>query len=145
MADSDPEKLRSAPGGLSEAWSLLTSNTLRKTVPQLLLGVWFWGLVLGRHDFDSPTPNHPPLIFAVFAGGIFFIIVFRRVLGVLPERRPLIRKLHANALVSGYTMWLGFGLPVHRRDVREWLGWAAMASGLVAFLLLATPSALGFQ
>jgi hypothetical protein len=41
------------PGSLADAWTELGANTLRKTVPQLLLAIWFWSLVLERHLFDS--------------------------------------------------------------------------------------------
>ena len=35
-------------------------------------------------------------------------------------------------LFLAYALWLGFLLPVHRGDVRERLGWAAMASSVIA-------------
>jgi hypothetical protein len=44
-------------------------------------------------------------------------------------------------LSMGYTLWLGFMPPVDR-DVREWLGWIAMTSGLVAALILVVPKLL---
>jgi hypothetical protein len=119
---------------LGEAWAELKSNTLRKTVPQLLLAVWFLGLAVGRHDFNSPTPNHPALIVAFAVGFAFYAIVFIRVLSVLPRRAASL--LYLWALFIGYTLWLGFAPPVHSRDVRESLGWFAMVSGLVVFLVL---------
>jgi hypothetical protein len=41
------------PASLAEAWRELKSNTLRKTFPQLLLAVWFCGLVLERHHING--------------------------------------------------------------------------------------------
>jgi len=44
-------------------------------------------------------------------------------------------------LFLAYALWLGFLLPVHRRDVRERLGWAAMASSVIAAVVVLAPLA----
>jgi hypothetical protein len=74
------------------------------------------------------------------AGFLFYGIVIARVLGVVPG--PFAASLvNGWLLFMGYTLWLGMGLPVHPRDVREWLGWSAMASGLIAFVVFMLPVA----
>jgi len=136
----DARRTEPRPETFSEALAALMGNTLRKTGPQLLLAVWFWGLVLGRHDLNSQSPNHPTLIVAFVAGFAFTWIVFRRVLGALPHQPLPILFFCFNGLFIGYGLWLGFGPPVHRRDVREWLGWIAMGVGLAACLILVVPA-----
>ena len=142
LSEVETPEPQTVPTSLGEAWEELIANTLRKTVPQLLLGIWFWGITFGRHDFNSQTPNHPSLIVAFAAGAGFYYIVFKRVLGVLPHGRMFATAARLWLLFVGYTLWLGFGLPVHRRDAREWLGWTAMAAGLVVALVVVVPSLL---
>jgi hypothetical protein len=121
------------PATFASAWMLLTSNTLHKTGPQLLVATWGWGFVLVRHDLNS-TQFHPAPLVPFAAGAYFCWIAFRRVLGVLPRDGSLLPMLFG--LFLAYELWLGFWLPVHRRDVREWLGWAAMASGVMAAVVV---------
>jgi hypothetical protein len=122
------------PGSYADAWTELRGNTLRKTVPQLLVAVFYWSLVLERHNFDSQR-FEPRFLIPMAAGFVFYAIVFVRVLSVVPGRFP-VSLINLWLLFIAYTLWLGFALPVHRRDVREWLGWVAMASGLIALLML---------
>ena len=120
---------------LSSAWSQLRGNTLHKTLPQLLVAMWFWSLVIERRSLASAGPGFVvPIAAAVF----FYGIVIGRVLRALPKSRFLIALLDFFVLVMGYTIWLGL-VPPRDRDAREWLGWAAVASGLVATIVLVAP------
>ncbi len=126
---SDPQ-LIGVPETIGDSWALLTANTLRKTGPQLLLAVWFWGIAAQWGALLDETAGLWML--PVMAAGLWFwAIVFSRVMGVLP-RGTFPRGLLFFILFSGYGLWLGFTLPTHRHDVREWAGWSLMATGLLA-------------
>jgi hypothetical protein len=128
---------RTRPATIGAAWSELRSNTLRKTGPQLLLGLFYWGLVVSRHHLYASTP-YLFLFVPAAAGFVFYGVVLIRVIPLLPRGFP-VSLIRFWLLFLGYTLWLGFVPPVDRRDLREWLGWAAMASGFIVFLVLVRP------
>jgi hypothetical protein len=129
---TDPQDV--APETIGDSFDLLVRNTLRKTGPQLLLAVWFWGFTVWRRQAAAYEFHRVVLI--PFAAGLAFVrLVFKRSIMALPRGSlaPL------PVLMLAYSIWLGLWIPVQRRDIREWLGWVAMAAGLLACLSVAVP------
>ena len=134
MGEGGARKEVSLPPTIGAAWSELRANTASKTLPQLLVAACYWVGVMPR---SLQTPAHIPYLAAMVAALWFFAIVIRRLFATLPWRGFFYSYLSAAPLFLGYTIWLGYGPPVNRKDVREWLAWIAMASGLVTVLLFA--------
>jgi hypothetical protein len=127
-------RLTGAPETIGDSWALVTGNTLRKTGPQLLLAGWFWGITPQWSAALAETAGLWMLP-VMAAGLLFWALVFIRVMGVSPRGDFPSGFAALPFLFLGYGLWLGFTLPIHTYDVREWLGWSLMATGLMACTL----------